>query len=298
MTGAVLVVLTGAPSAQAPPPGVSVEISTGASTYSIGERVDVRVRLLAPSGSRVTGPEAPAQHGPFDLLRIVELDSEEESGVSAHTWDIHLTTFEAGRVTVPPFRFTVATGDAPPASVHSAPIDVTIRRPDVGADGELRPLRPPMTSPSRSRATSRVMAFLLVASVSAIGRMLLASRLTPRTRLGRALPVVLSPEQRLTALERRLPISPDQIAGFYTSVANIVRDVVQTSYGVPATTVSTRELVHAIRLQPHRALSGDELERFFATIDRVKFAGRRPLKMEDHLAVLARAGTLIRACKA
>lgn len=296
LTGTVLLVLAGTPGAQTAPVDVPVQAWADASDYLIGERIEVQVHLTTPLESNVVGPEVHAQHGPFEVLRVLTRDSKEGTGLVSHTWAIQLTTFESGRLTLPPFELGLTTGGVR-QTILSPPIELTVHAPDVDAAGALRPIRPPMARPSSSSTWMWVAALLFVAGAAAVCTSYLGTRLKLRIRMGQAPVAPLDLESRLAALDRRLPATDAEIAAFYTNISNVVRECLQTAYGVPATTLSTRELVGSLPHRAHGTANGSAIERVLETLDRVKFAGWRPSDAQDHADILEQARSVVRASR-
>lgn len=293
LIGTVLLALAGTPAAQSAPGGVPVRAWADASEYLIGEPIEVQVQLSSSAESTVVGPNVHAQHGPFEVLRVLTRESKAETGLVSHTWAIRLTTLESGRLTVPPFELGLTTGDIR-QTILSPPIDLTVNAPEVDAAGALRAIRPPTARRSSASTWMWIAALLILAGAVAVCAWYLAARLKLRIRLGQTPVRPLDLESRLTALEGRLPANDADVAAFYTSISNVVRECLRIAYGVPATTLSTRELVEALPHRARRTADGSAIEPVLETLDRVKFAGWRPSDARDHVDVLQQARRIVR----
>lgn len=277
--------------ALAQPSGVTVEARTGAPAYALGSGIDLHVRMLLSSGGEVVIPPAVQQLGPFEVLEIRPGEPVRQSGGISRSWVLRLITFETGNLTIPPLEFRVLNGNAT-QTFQTPAVQVTSTKPAVDLSGDLRPAKPPIRRPPNSRDLAAAIVVLLV-SGSALALLYLASRLSLKVKIRWQTPSRRL-VARLRALERRLPATDEEIAGFYAELSTLIRTFVEESVGVPASRLSTTELTHALARHPSASPGLRELEQLLQVADRVKFGRFRPKGSSAHWAAVQQACHIVR----
>jgi hypothetical protein len=246
---------------------------------TVGDRFDVTYVVTTRHPSLVTGPLADSM-GAFVIVKE-NRNTARRGDLDVTTYKLAVACFQPGRQTLPGLRFTVSfgargdtlTGDTVAVSIASV-------LPDSMKD--VRGLKPPETFPNYWLWLFPAVV-LLVALLAWLGWKLFRRI----RRLQEALPPPLPPwEEALGALDRlawRDWLAEGQFKRLYYALSEILKRYLERRYGFDAVEQTTTELLASMRAQklPMR----DEISRFFARCDLVKYAKTVPPEDEAERAL-------------
>ncbi len=255
----------------------------------LGAHCLVSVRVTCPAGSRCELP-IPGRLGPFEVLGVDE-PGPVRAGGAPREWRLTLVAFEPGTLDLPPIEVRIvheADGTTGSAATSVATIEVTpVAMAD---DAALRPDAPPMDP----GPDWRLVAGWTLAALAALALTGLAWRWwqARRRRQVAATPAVTADRAiaRIRAIATAPAASPEEILARYTALSDALRGYLGIPLHLPATALTSTELLGAIDAlmrraarggAPHAATRDREAARARAhalllDIDLVKFGGDRP----------------------
>ena len=246
---------------------------------TVGDRFFVTYVVTTEHPSLVTGPLADSM-GAFVVVKQ-DRKTARRGDLDETTYKLGIACFEPGRQTLPGLRFTVSFGSRGDTLTGDT-VAVTIASVLPDSMKDVRALKPPETFPNYWAWL--VPAIVLLVVILAWLAWKLARRLR---RLHEALPPPLPPwEEALGALDR-LPwrdwLGDGQFKRLYYALSEILKRYLERRYGFDAVEQTTTELLASMRAQklPMR----DEISRFFARCDLVKYAKTVPPEDEAERAL-------------
>ncbi len=276
-----LTLLIGADAAPAPapsPPDVRPPLAFSSRAepdrIRLGEPFSYQLVIRHPLSQRYD-LRPPSNEGPFELLaqhrqRVDAKDS------ATTTFTLRLAVFELGQKKLPDLTFEVIEPDrsgrfvAPGLTVEaigSLPASAEKGRP------ELRDIKPPEDVPVRSYRLlwALGLALALAALAYAAYRGLMRRRRRPPAPAPLA-PLDIRILAALEALRKEGLPAQGRAREFYFRLSEIARAYLGERYGFEALECTSAELLEAVHKLKARALPTDELRRFVAEADLVKFA--------------------------
>ncbi len=262
-------------------PGASVQAALGVDTAWVGDVVPVVVQVPVAPGERVAWPDTLPLAGASleNAARVREWADTMPDGSPARTAAYAVTPWRTGELPLPAVAVQVAGGVTSPREVRVPlpPLLVaSVLPPDTAG---LEP-RPPRDVLGPSWAWGRIAALLLLGALVAAG---LAwwwwrrrrSALAPAPSREPAIP----PRARALAALRETResglVERGDMKGFYTRVAEAVRDYVAALEPVWGEDLTTTELLARFRAEVGPSESAG-LREVLAPADQVKFARRSP----------------------
>jgi hypothetical protein len=246
---------------------------------TVGDRFNVTYVLTTRHPSLVTGPLADSL-GAFVVVKE-DRKTARRGDVDETTYLLAVASFQPGRQTLPALRFTVSFG-AHGDTLTGDTVGVTIASVLPDSMKDVHALKPPETFPNYWLWL--VPAVLLLVALLAWLGWKLYRRLR---RLSEAVPPPLPPwEEALGALDR-LPwrewLADGQFKRFYYALSEILKRYLERRFEFDAVEQTTTELLASMRAQklPMR----DEITRFFARCDLVKYAKTVPPEDEAERAL-------------
>jgi hypothetical protein len=246
---------------------------------TVGDRFTVDYVVSTPHPSLVTGPLADSL-GSFVIVEE-KRDTHRHGDVDQTTYQMAITSFEPGRHTLPRLRFTVSFGEHGD-TLSGDTVGVTIASVLPDSMKDVHGLKPAETFPNYWLWL--IPAVILLAAVLAwLGRKLYR-RLRRLDEIGP--PPLPAWEEALGSLDR-LPwrewLAEGQFKRFYYALSEILKRYLERRYDFDAVEQTTTELLASMRAQklPMR----DEITRFFARCDLVKYAKTVPPSDEAEQAI-------------
>ena len=239
-------------------------------TVTVGEPFEVRVRVRAPAGSRITFPENPDSAGTVQALdprTITVADTVQSLDLTAvyrlAAWDVGDQPIVIGNVRVATDQ---ATGGDRPIDLASLGVFV---RSVLPADSSLH-----VPKPARPIWEERAFPWWLVALILAlIGIGLLAWWWWRRSRRP-APPVVVDPYDRarreLNRIEAMGLVDAGESTRFAALVVEVMRDYFAARYDDAKLALTSREVIAILRRKP--AVPIEQLTRVLHEADLAKFA--------------------------
>jgi hypothetical protein len=246
---------------------------------TVGDRFAVDYVVTTPHPSLVTGPLSDSL-GPFVIVEE-KRNTTRRGDLDETTYKLAIACFAPGRHTLPRLRFTVSFGErGDTLSGDTLAVAITSVLPDSMKD--VHGLKPAETFPNYWLWL--IPAILLLAGVLVwLGRKLYRKL----RRLDEVGPPPLPPwEEALGALDR-LPwrewLAEGQFKRFYYALSEILKRYLERRFEFDAVEQTTTELLASMRAQklPMR----DEITRFFARCDLVKYAKTVPPTDEAEQAI-------------
>ena len=258
------------PPAAAPGPDRIVTRVPPMPRLTVGDRFDVTYVVTTAHPSLVTGPLADSL-GAFVIVKE-DRKSVRRGDLDETTYKLALACFQSGRQTLPGLRFTVSFGErGDTLTGDTVGVSIASVLPDSMKD--VHGLKPAETFPNWWLWL--IPAILLLAAVLAWLGWKLWRRLK---RLHEAVPPPLPPwEEALGALDR-LPwrdwVAEGQFKRFYYALSEILKRYLERRFEFDAVEQTTTELLASMRA--HKLPMRDEISRFFARCDLVKYAKTVP----------------------
>ena len=246
---------------------------------TVGDRFLVTYVVTTEHPSLVTGPLADSM-GAFVIVKQ-DRQTARRGPLDETTYKLGVACFQPGRQTLPGLRFTVSFGSRGDTLTGDT-VGVTIASVLPDSMKDVHALKPPEMFPNYWAWL--VPAILVLVAILAWLAWKLARRLR---RLREALPPPLPPwEEALGALDRlawRELIRDGQFKRLYYALSEILKRYLERRYGFDAVEQTTTELLASMRAQklPMR----DEISRFFARCDLVKYAKTVPPEDEAERAL-------------
>jgi hypothetical protein len=246
---------------------------------TVGDRFEVTYIVTTPHPSLVTGPLADS----LGAFMVVQEDRKtvRRGDLDETSYKLAVACFQAGRQTLPGLRFTTSFGERGDTLTGDT-VGVTIASVLPDSMKDVHGLKPPETFPNYWLWLLPALAVLAAVLVW------LARKLYRRIRrLGEALPPPLPPwEEALGALDRlpwRAWVAEAEFKRFYYALSEILKRYLERRFEFDAAEQTTTELLASMRAQklPMR----DEITRFFARSDLVKYAKTVPTEEEAERAL-------------
>jgi Domain of unknown function (DUF4381) len=253
--------------------------SAAPARLTVGDRFDVSYVVTSPHPSFVTGPLA-------DSLGVFVVVGEHRHTARRGdhdelTYRMTAAGFKTGGQTLPALRFLASSGDRVD-TLTSDSVRVTIASVLPADMKDIHGLKPPETFPDIWLYLVPAIALLLVA-LAWLGRRLLQRM----RRLADQGPPPLPPwEEALVALDE-LPwrewLEAGQVKRYYYALSEILKRYLERRFEFDAVEQTTTELLQSMRAQ--RLPMRDEIGRFFAGCDLVKYAKSIPPESESERAI-------------
>ena len=237
---------------------------------TVGDRFDVTYVVTTRHPSLVTGPLADSL-GAFVVAKE-ERKSVRRGDLDETTYELVLACFQPGRQTLPGLRFTVSFGEQGDTLTGDT-VSVTIASVLPDSMKDVNGLKPAETFPNYWLWL--IPAILALVGVLAWMGWKLYRRLK---RLHEAVPPPLPAwEEALGALDR-LPwrewLAEGQFKRLYYALSEILKRYLERRFEFDAVEQTTTELLASMRA--HKLPMRDEITRFFARCDLVKYAKTVP----------------------
>lgn len=270
---------------------------TDSSSYKIGEWILLHVQAELPSGVKLLGHAVKDSAGAFEVLKIDTvgrgLDQQRWS------WIFRLTTFDTGRVFVPPLPFVYeTTSDTLPRIAYTNPVFLSIVGVEIDPQGDIRDIKPPLDAPWRFEDVLPYLIALVILIVAALAylyyRRWRKRREEPAAPLKPAIPPAHAALMALRILEEKHLWQQGRIKEYYSEVTEIVRRFLEDQFGILALESTSDEILQQLKSLPPAEPMLKQFRSFFTTADLVKFAKYQPT-LAEHEEELRWAYEIVRA---
>jgi hypothetical protein len=242
----------------------------------VGEPFVYELVITHPSDQRYE-LDLPADLGDFELLSQSRTPPQAGAEPAVTTFQLKLSAFNLGMLTVPDVPFVVSTPEGPQRFVAPGrTIEVGSTLPEDAQDkgADLRDIQPPTEVAIPSFALLWGLAGLLAAAGLAYVAYRLFQKYRSRQREALAPPVPLDLRVRraLDVLKSENLPARGQVKDFYFRLSEILRGYLGERYGFDALECTSSELMAKLRRMPTPGLPEDGLMRFISESDLVKYA--------------------------
>lgn len=237
----------------------------------------------------------PANDGAFELLGQTRSRVDGQDSATT-TFVLRLALFELGRRKLPDLTFEVIEGERSGRFVAPGiPVEgIGSLPPDAEKGEQLRDIKPPEAVPIRSYRLLAALTVLLAAALAGYGAYRWLKRRRLRPPIERPLAALdVRTFAALDALRRENLPAQGRAREFYFRLSEIARAYLGERYGFEALECTSAELLEAARQHRSRGLPAEELERFVAESDLVKFA-KAPASEAQCNEALEFVGQLVR----
>ena len=246
---------------------------------TVGDRFDVTYVVTTRHPSLVTGPLADSL-GAFVVVKE-DRKTARRGDLDETTYRLAVASFQAGRQTLPGLRFTVSFGGSGDTLTGDT-VGVTIASVLPDSMKDVNGLKPAETFPNYWLWLIPAILLLVTALAWAGWRLYRQLR-----HMHEALPPPLPPwEEALGALDR-LPwrewLAASEFKRFYYALSEILKRYLERRFEFDAVEQTTTELLASMRV--HKLPMRDEISRFFARCDLVKYAKTVPTEEEAERAI-------------
>ena len=262
-------------------------------TIDLGDQIWLEVNVSAPPGTAVS----PLAGEYIDALPGVEVIEAKELNVVAETPELLLqqryliTSFDTGYISLPPLPYYYrAAGGAD--TTYTNDLLLKVNAIPVGADDELRPIKPIIEEPLR------LIDFWWVGALLALGLIGYLFVYLPGREKTYVPPPPPPPahtvaQRALDELEARRLWQGGETKAYYSELTRILREYLENRFELPALEMTTRQITTRLgqRTDFDRAQVG-ELSELLQLSDLVKFAQAQPAEAL-HPAGLRRVRTFV-----
>ena len=291
----------GATRAQSSDVGVAVIVSSGPVT--VGEPFIFTLSAIHPADSRVVFPRpSPEDWGAFELRSWTLIPSvANEDGSVTSAARIEAALFELGTHVTPPLTATILRFDgSEPVNRPARPAEVVVEPILPEDDNELRdikrqeevpvPLPGALAEAARDRAGWIGGGAVALAALAALAIIMYRRRTQPEAVDPRS-PAQIALEE-LDRIESLALPAGARFEEYYVLLADCLRRYLRDSYGVPASVMTTAEIMRSVEQAGLGEERSQDLRLIFFDCDLVKFATLMP-SVEDAAYTLTAARQFI-----
>jgi len=246
---------------------------------TVGDPFEVTYVVRSPHPSILTGPLADSL-GPF--LLVDEKRANVRRGESDESsYRMRVAAFRTGHSTLPALRFLVTHGDRSDTLTGDT-VAVTVTSVLPADMKDIHPLKPAESFPN-PWAWIIPSAVVLLGLLALLGRRLWQRFRHPEEFVPPPLPAWEEATAALDALPWREWLAAGQVKRFYYSLSEILKRYIERRFEFDAVEQTTTELLASLRAQ--RVPMREEITRFFARCDLVKYAKTEPPNEEWESAI-------------
>jgi hypothetical protein len=262
---------------------VSVSASVDKAKIRIGDVVTYVVTIAHDDSVKVLTPGQGANLGGFEIRSYREIKPKKEAGHRIESVEYQISTFTVGEFEIPAYPIIYfSQADTAKRLLATNPIKIVVESMKPSESGDIRDVKPPLPIPYNwKRLVMWIAGGVIIAGVALW--LFLRFRKKRSTESGTdGKPLRPPHETAFEALEKLRAeqlIEKGELKAYYTALADIIRIYIEGRYGVPATQLTTTELIRDLRYS-----AGEHTSRFgslFEACDLVKFAKHVPSE-KDH----------------
>lgn len=272
---------------------VTATISANVAETQVAQPIELRIQVDAPTGYRVTFPPLDGAVSPFmvaDESVVTDLPVDEPSSLRRSVLTAHVEAFETGELTVPSIEIAYKISDSlaktglvggSARTIRTKPITIqliSVLQPDE-QPADFRDIKQPQPTPASPNTTNR----WGIPAIIATG-LLGCCWFLWRRRQG--------PDMKSWALnqvqqiERSNSLDQQQTCA---QLSAVLRQYLQAQMDLPVTSLSSEELLKQLSQTNCPSDTQQKVNEFFASADRLRFAGNHDNDSMDNAFPAARA---------
>jgi len=256
---------------------VEASIIAGQEELSVGDVVQLTLRVTHPDGYRVLPVQLGQNWGEFEIRSVSELKVElaaDGSVISSQTIDV--TLWAPGSYETPELIVSVVDEDGVQRDIIVQPQTLQVKSVLMDGDNELRDIKPQATLPLPPLWPWIVGGLLALAVITILVQTLRRRRQGVGLELPESTPdlrpAYLIALEELTRIEGLDLPSQGLFKTHYTLVTDALRQYLEGAYQVPAMDRTTAEIRHALGRVEFRPAEKKEIVDLLREADLVKFA--------------------------
>jgi hypothetical protein len=284
---------------------VNVTATVDSTNISLGDWIHLTVEAKHPSSLQVAWQALRDSIGPFEIVRLDTLRTEEANGVVTEKRALIVSRYEPGSSAIPPIGVTYRTsGDTTVHTAQSNPIPIEVRGIAVDTALAIKDLKQPLTVPLSWQEISLYTGIVFLICLLAYGAYWYWKKKQRQTAGIVEEKPVIPPDilalQQLRELEGKHVWQSGEVKLFYSEATEIVRRYFEGRYGVAALEMTTDEVLDQLkslgvpRGMPHGMLA--TINEFLTGADLVKFAKFVPTP-SDNEQVIPVAAAIVQKTK-
>lgn len=264
---------------QAIPITVQVQIDTAIAT--IGDRIQMNVRLSYPEGTKFQFPFIEKTLGETEIVGNRFSEPEKIDGGLTQTWTLELAVFDTGTVTIPPLEIraqspsdstAIMTFTTDPLNIHVISVLPT-------GETQLKDIKPPF--PIRRALPLKLLAFLIILAGLCYG----AWKYYQKWKREHP-PLVLDERfleaphvaafRKLEQLKGKTFTTVEEQTQYYFEISQIIREYIERRCFIRALELTTTEINIALSETDTNEVTRAEVNMLFQELDVIKFARQIP----------------------
>jgi len=260
---------------------ITVQVRTDTTIATIGDRIQMTVRLSYPEGTRFQFPFIEKTLGETEVVGNRFSEPEKIAGGLTQTWTLELAVFDTGIVTIPPLEIRAQSPSDTTAVMTFTTDPQKIRVISVLPAGEtnLKDIKPPF--PIRRALPLKLLVFLIILAGLGYG----AWRYYQKWK--REHPQVALDERFLEAphvaafrkleqLKEKSFTTVEKQTLYYFEISQIIREYIERRYFIRALELTTTEIIIALCETDSDEATRAEVNALFQELDVIKFARQIP----------------------
>jgi hypothetical protein len=256
------------------------------SQYKIGEWILLHVEAESPDFVQSLVPVVKDSLGPFfEVLGVDTSELRRDANPRRQAWTFRLTTFDSGKVFIPPIPFGYRTyGDTLLRTAFTNPVFVSIAGVAIDPKGDIKDIKPPLDSPWKFEdVLPYLIALICIAFATAAYLYYRKKKKQREEALAPPKPMIPPGEAAIIALrvleDKRL-WQQGRVKEYYSQVTEIVRRFLEHQFGILALESTSDEILQQLKSLPEAGTLLKQFQSFFLTADLVKFAKYEPTPAE------------------
>ncbi len=290
--------------------GVEVKIQAQPQTATVGDPIQIDLEFALHKGTQLEFPRLPSQVGDFTILETYQgptvppaqgtSKSQPSSsspgaaseGRTQYRARVVAAAYKTGELDFPSLSFVVRDADGKATEVSSPPVRIRIASVLTGKDLSLKDLK-------KQAEIEEPFSWLLWFALGLSALLLLLLGWWMRRRRRQPLPAAIRQgmdplvlaESELRILIESALLGEGFYKEFYVTLADIIRKLLEPTYGIQTLERTTAEIVDALRRDSGSLSSGpggtgiDQIETFLLSCDMVKFARYTPSRNDNDEAI-------------
>jgi hypothetical protein len=257
---------------------VKVTLQADSTQYRIGDWIFLTITVEAPAAVHSLRPLLGDSLGQFEIMKV------EQRGPSS--WRLQVTTFDTGRVVIPPVEVAYRVdSDTLQRRASSNILFLPVFAPTVNPQEDLRDIKPPLDAPWLFEDFQPYLIALVLIGAAC------AAYLYWRTkrRAHRDEAIVVTPAvaphtlalMQLRELEEKRLWQQGRVKEYYSEVTEIIRRFLEGRFGIPALELTSDEVLQRLNVFDEADPVVKQLQLFLTTADLVKFARYEPTPAEN-----------------
>lgn len=274
---------TAPPTAVADPAAPTVAARIDRPVAHVGDPLTLTITAVSRRGVPVNLPNV-VELEPFSLLSRSESETDLGDGQVRREFVLKIAAYEPGQLTVPAVEVTYLGAGGDVRQTRSQPVPVKIASLIANEpEPALKENAPPVTVWKRDLTLVYIAGGLLAAGLGALLTWLIVRKLRQKVVVRPGPPPRPAHQVALERLDRLGAYGFLENADnrpFYFAVSEIIRDYLGARFGFDSLELTTVELMAELRKRAGRTIVLDEIERWLAACDLVKFAKISPTATE------------------